>query len=80
MKKYLDFSIDLSDLGRSPDRIHSRAKTFHKATSTRKAGNPYRFIIAHIASNITIMITHPLIGETRMVHYFFYIWVKLTHV
>ena len=56
-------------LGRSPDRIHSRAKTFHKATSTRRAGNPYRFKLAHIPSNITIMITHPLIGETRMVYY-----------
>ena len=33
--------------------------TFPSPTSTRRAGNPYRFKLAHIPSNITIMITHP---------------------
>ena len=45
--------------GGTPVRIHSRSETFHKVTSTRRAGNPYRFKLAHIPSNITIMITHP---------------------
>ena len=46
-------------IGGSPVRIHSGSETFHKVTSTRRAGNPYRFKLAHIPSNITIMITHP---------------------
>ena len=56
---------------RTQVRIHSEAKMFHKVTSTRRAVNPYRIIWAHIPSDVTIITKHPLIGETRMVHYFF---------